>query len=161
MVKRLFYNIFTSKKKKFANALANVERDGVILEVDPGNKWFAAVVHYKLDEIRNNERASAPNLVLVRKKDLRQVAHMRLVVDMEKSELLLGDFESRIENKGYGSILLRNLIKFAEELDITRINGNLSSTDRDHFDKLEHLYSKYGFKVKILGNSGTILLEIK
>lgn len=161
MVKRLFYNLFTSKKKKFANALTNVERDGVVLEVDPNGEWFAAVAHYKLDEIRNTEGASAPNLVLVRKNDLRQVAHMRLVVNMEKSEILLGDFESRIEDRGYGSILLRNLIKFTEELGIKTINGNLSSADSDHFDKLDYLYSKYGFKVNILGKTGTILLELK
>ena len=161
MVKRLFSSVFTSKKKKFANALTYVERDGVILEVDTNNEWFAALVHYKLDEIRNDDGASAPNLVLVRRTDLRQVAHMKLVVDMEESEILLGDFESKIEDKGYGSILLRNLIKLAKDLEIKSIRGNLSPADSDHFDKLEYLYSKYGFKVKILGNSGTILLELK
>ena len=160
-MKRLFYNLFTSKDEKFAHALASVERDGTILEVDPDGKWFAAVVHYKLDEIRGNEGASAPNLVLVRKKDLRQVTHMRLVIDMEKSELLLGDFESRIENKGYGSILLRNLIKLAELLEINTITGNLSAVDSGGFDKLNYLYSKYGFEVSIKGNSGTIIRRMK
>lgn len=154
------HRLFTSRKKKFMYALANVERDGVILEVSADSEWFAAVVHYKLDEIRNNERVSASNLVLVRKKDLRKVAHMRLVVDMEKSELLLGDFESRIENKGYGSIILRNLIKLAEMLNIKIINGNLSSVDSDHFPKLRYMYEKHGFEVNIRGETGTIVRHL-
>lgn len=161
MVKRLFYRLFTPKSKKFASALTYVERDGVILEVDTDEEWFAAMVHYKFDEIRSTEGASAPNLVLVRRRDLREVADMRLVINMEGSEILLGDFNSKIENQGYGSILLRNLIKLARELGVKRINGNLSSVDSDHFDKLEYLYSKYGFKVNISGDSGTILLEMK
>lgn len=142
------------------HALANVERDGVILEVSADSEWFAAVVHYKLDEIRTSESASAPNLVLVRRKDLRQVAHMRLVINMEKAELLIGDFESRIENKGYGSILLSNLMKLAGMLDIKVINGNLSSVDSGHFNKLRYIYEKHGFEVYIRGESGTIVRRV-
>lgn len=160
-MKRLFYKLFTSKKKKFANAIAGVERDGVILEIDVDNQWFAAIAHYKLDEIHKADGASAPNLVLVRRKDLRQVAHMKLVVDMKRAEILLGDFESRIENKGYGSVLLRNLIKFAKEMGIKMINGNLSPADSDHFDKLRHIYEKFGFEVNIQDRSGTIRKQIR
>lgn len=154
------HRLFTSKKKKFIHALANVERDGVILEVSADRGWFAAVVHYKFDEIRTSEGTSAPNLVLVRRKDLRQVAHMRLVINMDKAELLIGDFESRIENKGYGSILLRNLIKLAEMLNMKIINGNLSSVDSDHFTKLRYVYEKHGFEVNIRGETGTIVRHL-
>lgn len=161
MVKRLFYSLFTSKEEKFVNAVASVERDGVILEVDADKQWFVAVAHYKLDEIREADGATAPNLVLVRRKDLQQVAHMKLVVHMEKSEILLGDFESKIENRGYGSILLENLTKLAKELDIKLINGNLSSVDSDHFDKLRYIYEKFGFEVNIQNNEGTIKKRIR
>jgi GNAT superfamily N-acetyltransferase len=160
-VKRLFYKLFTSKTKKFANALAFVESDGVILEIDVNNQWFAAMVHYKLEEARSVEGVSAPNLVLVRRKDLREVASMKLVIDIEKSEMLLGDFQSKIENKGYGSILLRNLIRLAKELGIGLVNGNLSSVDSDHFDKLRYLYEKFGFEVNISGDQGTIKKRIQ
>lgn len=160
-MKRLFSRLFTSKAKKFANALAYVERDGVILEVDVDNEWFVAMVHYKLEEVRSAEGASAPNLVLVRRKDLREIANMKLVVNKSKSEILLGDFQSKVENKGYGSILLRNLIKLAQELGIGLVNGNLSSVDSDHFDKLRYLYEKYGFEVNIRGDQGTIRKRIQ
>lgn len=160
-MKRQLLGLFTPKNRKFANALSYVEHDGVILEVDANREWFVAMEHYKLDEIRSSEGASAPNLVLVRRKDLCEVASMKLVVDMEESEILLGDFNSRVENKGYGSILLQNLIKLGKELGIKRINGNLSTVDSGHFDKLEYLYTKYGFKVKIRGDTGKILFELK
>lgn len=74
--------------------------------------------------------------------------------------MLLGDFQAKIENRGYGSILLRNMVKLARDLGINTVNGNLSAVDSDHFDKLEYLYSKYGFEVNIQGNRGTIVLNL-
>jgi len=86
---------------------------------------------------------------------------MSIVNDTNKKELFIGDFGSNIENKGYGSILLRNVIKLAKQLGCKTITGNLSSVDGGHFDKLRYLYEKYGFEVKINGDSGTILYKVK
>lgn len=159
-MKILFYKLFVSKKKRFANTIAAVERDGVVLDIDANDEWFAALAHYKFDEIREADGVTTPRLMLVRRKDLRQVAYMRLVVNMEKLDILLGDFESRVENRGYGSILLRNLINLAQELGVKTITGNLSPVDGDHFDKLRHIYEKFGFEVRISEGKGTILLRI-
>jgi hypothetical protein len=100
-----------------------------------------------------------PMLILFQKKESTPIARTRLVIDPKKSELFIGDFESDIENKGYGSILLRNMIKLVRMLKLARITVNLSAVDSDHFDKLKYLYEKYGFEVKIEGNSGTITLS--
>ncbi len=85
---------------------------------------------------------------------------MRLVINPKKSELFIGDFESDIENKGYGSILLQNAIKLAKMIGLKRITGNLATVDSDHFDKLRHIYEKFGFEVHIKGKEGTIEKDI-
>lgn len=82
------------------------------------------------------------------------------MIDPKKSELFIGDFESDIENRGYGSILLRNVIELAKRLHLKCITGNLSAADSDHFDKLRHLYEKYRFVVEISGKTGSIKREI-
>jgi GNAT superfamily N-acetyltransferase len=61
----------------------------------------------------------------------------------------IGDIEVFGENdgRGYGSILLNSLIKFATDNSINTITGWISYTDKNHFDKLDHFYKKHGFNV--------------
>jgi len=158
MVKKLFYRLITTKKQRFEQNLDYEGRQGTILEVDPERQWFVALADHKVKDLRE---FGAPMVVLFQRRNSTSIARARLVIDPKKSELFIGDYESDIENKGYGSILLRNVIELARTINISRITGNLSAVDSDHFDKLEHLYSKYGFKVNILGKTGTILLELK
>jgi len=150
--------MFTSSKKRFEQNLEHEARQGILLEVDSNRQWFVVLAHYTLEELQNE--GGAPNLILFRKRGLSSVARMRLVVMLEKSELFIGDFTSDIEDKGYGNILLRNVIKLAELLGSKSITGNLSASDRDHFDKLKYLYEKFGFKVDISGNTGKILRKV-
>lgn len=51
------------------------------------------------------------------------------------------------ENSGNGSLLLQNLLIHLKKQDVWQVKGELSSVDKDRFDKLEHFYRKNGFKV--------------
>ncbi len=148
----------TTKKQRFEQNLDYEGRQGTILEVDPERQWFVALADHKFDDFR---KFGAPMVILFQRRSSTSIARARLVIDPKKSELFIGDFESDIENKGYGSILLRNVIELARTINVSRITGNLSAVDSDHFDKLKYLYSKHGFKVNISEKTGTILLELK
>lgn len=130
----------------------------MILEVGPNREWFVFLADHKIKDFRE---FGSPMLILFQKKRSSSIARMRLVIDPKKSELLIGDFESDIENKGYGSILLQNVIKLAKMIGLKQITGNLAAVDSDHFDKLRYLYEKFGFKVNIRGDQGTIKKRIQ
>ena len=53
-----------------------------------------------------------------------------------------------VENRGLGTLLLKAIIEDCRRRGHTGIEGHFSDTDRDHFDKLEYWYSKYGFSIK-------------
>ncbi|MFB5194279.1 GNAT family N-acetyltransferase [Neobacillus sp. KR4-4] len=69
----------------------------------------------------------------------------------------IGDIEVFGENegRGYGSTLLNSLINFAKDNSINTISGWISYADKNHFDKLDYFYKKYGFKV-IWGSESNI-----
>ena len=77
---------------------------------------------------------------------------------------ILGDV-----NEKSGSILMKYLFSFCDEIsnilnkEIVEITGTISSVDRDHFDRIEHFYQKFGFDVKFNedGTGGKIKLERK
>ena len=51
------------------------------------------------------------------------------------------------ENRGIGSMLLREAILECRHRGVNRITGDLTDADKDHFDKLEYIYEKHGFTV--------------
>ena len=51
------------------------------------------------------------------------------------------------ENRGIGSMLLREAILECRHRGVNRITGDLTYGDKDHFDKLEYIYEKHGFTV--------------
>ncbi|EEM02059.1 hypothetical protein bmyco0002_56120 [Bacillus pseudomycoides] len=65
----------------------------------------------------------------------------------EPDYIWIGNITSPKENIGNGSIIMKYLIKMAKEMKVSHISGRLSPEDRDHFDKLEHFYKKFGFEV--------------
>ena len=52
-----------------------------------------------------------------------------------------------LENRGTGSMLVREVIKECKRRGHEGIEGKLSSVDSHHFDKLKHFYEKLGFTV--------------
>ena len=54
-----------------------------------------------------------------------------------------------LENRGTGSMLVRQAIEECKRRGHEGIEGKLSSVDSDHFDKLKHFYEKMGFSFVI------------
>lgn len=65
--------------------------------------------------------------------------------------LFIGDItpfkKSSYYCKGYGSMMMNELIRYAYANDISIITGNLASADPEHRDRLHSFYIKNGFKV--------------
>ena len=51
------------------------------------------------------------------------------------------------ENRGMGSMLVREALEICKRLGQEGMEGDLSIVDSDHFDKLKHFYEKLGFSV--------------
>ena len=90
------------------------------------------------------------------------VCTANLVLNLEKKSMLIGDIKSNVENRGYGSLVLKNIIKQAKEIGVKEVVGNLSKIDSNHFDKLEYFYSKHGFDVSFYNSrtEGRIILNL-
>jgi len=54
-----------------------------------------------------------------------------------------------LENKGYGSVLMKHLKEVAKDQNIPYITGDIVERDADHFDRLSYFYQKHSFDVKI------------
>lgn len=55
-----------------------------------------------------------------------------------------------IPNKGYGSIMMKSLIDYAQRFEIEYISGFLSpvdTSDPEHNDRLRHFYKKFRFTI--------------
>lgn len=70
-----------------------------------------------------------------------------LVATVRNKIIFIDDFYAREEDVGNGTLLLQALDKKAKEIGAEKIVGELSTVDKDHFDKLEFFYSKNGFEV--------------
>lgn len=75
-----------------------------------------------------------------------------------EKEIEIGDIEVFGENegRGYGSILLDSLTKFAIDNSINTITGWISYADKNHFEKLDYFYKKHGFNV-IWGSDSNVI----
>ncbi|WP_177213542.1 GNAT family N-acetyltransferase [Proteiniclasticum ruminis] len=82
--------------------------------------------------------------------DDRVVSKIQCVLQ-EEGILLIGDITPFIKKsyrcKGYGSLMMDELFKYAYENEINKIVGNLSLVDSDHKERLKAFYEKNGFRV--------------
>jgi hypothetical protein len=144
--------LFTTRAERFRLHIEHERQNGYLLDEATDGKWFVSGPNV-------SDAKETHSVVLCMyncKKGL--VSKVMAVYDETKNTIFIGDIKSEIENKGYGSIIMTNIIKIAEILKVKTIAGNLAETDSDHFDKLEHFYKKYDFIVKInsSGKTGTI-----
>lgn len=65
---------------------------------------------------------------------------------------------TELENKGYASVLLKQLIDMATKKKLNCITGFIAATDFDHIDKLYHFYQKHGFEIN--PENHTLLLKL-
>lgn len=73
------------------------------------------------------------------------------------------------QNQGYGSIVMKQLIKFAKYMNVSYISGELSfrdfgtsddnETKRENRERLYHFYTKFGFEIDAKNN--TIRLDLR
>ena len=59
--------------------------------------------------------------------------------------------DDRIENRGLGSMLVREAIEECKRRGHNGLYGHLSEVDRDHFSKLKHFYERLGFSIVFYG----------
>ena len=85
-----------------------------------------------------NDESLPPEHILTAD-DLRQLP-MAVLQDIRVDE--------EVENRGVGTLLLKAIIEDCKLQGHSGIEGELSETDRDHFDKLAHWYPKNGFSIK-------------
>lgn len=73
----------------------------------------------------------------------------------------IGDIQVDKIDLGCGSLAMQALLDFAKEHRYSKITGWLSPVDRDHFDRLEHFYRKFGFNVEFNSDrtEGSISLD--
>lgn len=71
--------------------------------------------------------------------------------EVEKKEFFIADIHIHFKdyNKGYGSLLMEQLLQIAKKENIKVITGNISSIDWNHFERIRHFYQKYGFSVEL------------
>jgi hypothetical protein len=141
--------LFNTNAKQFRIEMEHDRQIGNLLDIAPDGQWYVAGP--AISEIK--EISSFSLRLYDRKKGI--VSRAMSVYNDTKGTLFIGDIESDIENKGYGSILIVNLVKIAKMLGVSSITGNLSEADSGHFDKLEHFYKQHGFVVKINTSSKT------
>ncbi len=54
-----------------------------------------------------------------------------------------------MQNKGYGSVLMKHLKEEARKDNIPFITGDIVKRDFDHVERLKHFYHKHSFEVNI------------
>ncbi len=125
------------------------------------NKYNERVIIYRLyygddqDDININMRIRIITDKGVKLAD----PNIYLHVFQEEQRIQIADI--RIEgahvNRGYGSIVMNEIIKLAHQLGIKFIDGWISGVDWDHIDRSAHFYRKFGFDVELNEGSGKIL----
>lgn len=70
--------------------------------------------------------------------------------------------QKKYQNKGYGTKMMNELIKYARSHQYKYIIGSLSTVDLDHKERQWHFYQKFGFEITEKDNpAGNYYAEIK
>ena len=70
------------------------------------------------------------------------------------------DWASKIQNSGYGSMMMKHLINFLRTSGIRYVTGSIAPTDFKNKAKLRHFYTKFGFKITDLEDSYGLHLDL-
>lgn len=82
------------------------------------------------------------------------------LIDKELNIIKISDIECKKSNRGYGSVMMKELIKYARQNEFKLINGWLSKVDYGHKERLYHFYQKFGFEI-IQNDEGMKFADIK
>ena len=104
----------------------------------------------KPDDISVSIDRSDPWLMVHINVNNRRRARIQCVIESD-TDILIGDilhdYEIADFNRGYGTLMMEQLLVFARENHFHYIHGNLSTVDLDHKERLHHFYQKFGFVV--------------
>lgn len=91
------------------------------------------------------------SLTIVANINGKKISSMKCVV--EEKAILIGDIEPfrnhKDFNKGYGTMMMNELLSYAKQNNINEVYGYLSDVDIDHKERLLHFYTKFGFEIKL------------
>ena len=91
------------------------------------------------------------SLTIVANINGKKISSMKCVV--EEKAILIGDIEPfrnhKDFNKGYGTMMMNELLSYAKQNNINEVYGYLSAVDIDHKERLLHFYTKFGFEIKL------------
>lgn len=86
----------------------------------------------------------------------KRIATMTVLKYVSDNYLKIGDISefsnSKYINKGIGSMMMKELLSYAESNNYQEIRGELSIVDNDHKDRLHHFYQKFGFEITETNN---------
>lgn len=77
----------------------------------------------------------------------REVGRIGCTIIEGNKQVKIDDITCTKNNKGYGSLMMMKLIKFAKENGFQSIIGFLACVDRGHEKRLYHFYQKFGFEI--------------
>ena len=127
----------------YEHALQRETKNGyLVIDRCDEELWYIIICHDSIEEFQKNRWA----VLRFYKAGRGYVCRAKLFYKNENI-VCIGDIESKRGNKGYGSKVLRSLIKICQQLKVQAITGEISGVDSDHLDKLEHFYEKHGFKL--------------
>ena len=149
---------FTKSKRddEYRLAIKRASNEGHLID-----KWDTELCYVTLgktlDEFQQDEYA-----IVCLYKARRGLVCDAKIIRNGRNTIRINDIISKEHNKGYGSKVLESVIKICRQLGVKSIEGDLSETDSDRFDKLEHFYERSGFKVVIDEGrkSGRIVLKL-
>lgn len=91
------------------------------------------------------------SLTIVANINGKKISSMKCVV--EEKAILIGDIEPfrnhKDFNKGYGTMMMNELLSYAKQNNINEVYGYLSDVDIDHKERILHFYTKFGFEIKL------------
>lgn len=82
------------------------------------------------------------------------------VIKEELRVITISDIICKQNNKGYGSVMMKELLNYARQNGFMYIDGWLSEVDYDHKERLYHFYQKFGFEI-IQNQDGNKFADIK
>lgn len=137
MLKRFFDSFEKWKQRKIDFIeLDSIEEREVVLEKARYHNNKMIVTYISLGHILNFKIYHFPKGRSI----LKAVDHGEFIT--------IGDIECVKNNKGYGSIMLEELIEYAKEKEKEYIDGWLSQSDvKDHKERLLAFYKKFGFEI--------------
>lgn len=133
-----------SKKRRFKLATERARDNRYLVDQCDRGSWYVSLSQ-TFEEFREGGWGT---LRLYNKRGC--ICKAKVVYWDKKKVVSLGDIvtERWYRGRGYGSIVLENVIKISCRLGAKSIEGQLSEADINNFDVLRHFYKeKYGFEV--------------